>query len=37
VAEAASGGAGRLGSKGEIDWSSAILDAAAVRAKKGDH
>ena len=27
----------RIGAKGEIDWSAAILDAAAVRAKKGDH
>ena len=26
----------RLGSAGDIDWSSAILDAASVRAKKGD-
>ncbi len=25
----------RLGSRGEIDWSSAILDAASVRAKRG--
>lgn len=26
----------RLGARGEIDWSSAILDAASVRAKRGD-
>ena len=26
----------RLGAAGDIDWSAAILDAAAVRAKKGD-
>jgi transposase len=25
-----------LGSAGEIDWSAAILDAASVRAKRGD-
>ncbi|GAB3002671.1 transposase [Amycolatopsis acidiphila] len=25
-----------LGSKGEIDWSRAVLDGASVRAKKGD-
>jgi transposase len=25
----------KLGSRGEIDWSSAILDAASVRAKRG--
>lgn len=27
----------RLGAAGELDWSSAILDAASVRAKRGDH
>ena len=27
----------RIGAAGDIDWSAAILDAAAVRAKKGDH
>jgi transposase len=27
----------RLGSRGEIDWSRAIVDSASVRAKKGDH
>nr|EJI98251.1 transposase [Rhodococcus sp. JVH1] len=26
----------RLGSAGELDWTAAILDAASVRAKKGD-
>lgn len=26
----------RLGGSGELDWSAAILDAASVRAKKGD-
>jgi transposase len=26
----------RLGAAGELDWSSAILDAASVRAKRGD-
>ena len=26
-----------LGSAGELDWSAAILDAASVRAKRGDH
>lgn len=26
----------RLGGSGDLDWSSAILDAASVRAKKGD-
>ena len=26
----------RLGAAGDIDWSAAILDAASVRAKKGD-
>jgi transposase len=26
----------RLGAAGQIDWSSAIVDAASVRAKKGD-
>jgi hypothetical protein len=25
----------RLGARGEVDWSSAILDAASVRAKRG--
>lgn len=25
-----------LGSRGEVDWTSAIVDAASVRAKKGD-
>jgi transposase len=25
-----------LGSRGEVDWSAAIVDAASVRAKKGD-
>jgi hypothetical protein len=25
-----------LGGQGEIDWSRAVLDAASVRAKKGD-
>ncbi|AXY53347.1 transposase orfA for insertion sequence element [Rhodococcus ruber] len=26
----------RLGGSGELDWSAAILDAASVRAKRGD-
>ncbi|ELB86159.1 putative transposase orfA for insertion sequence element [Rhodococcus wratislaviensis IFP 2016] len=26
----------RLGNAGELDWTAAILDAASVRAKKGD-
>ena len=26
----------RLGARGELDWSSAILDAASVRAKRGN-
>ncbi|WP_446461276.1 IS5 family transposase [Streptomyces sp. BRA346] len=26
-----------LGARGEVDWASAIVDAASVRAKKGDH
>lgn len=26
----------RLGAAGELDWSAAILDAASVRAKRGD-
>jgi hypothetical protein len=27
----------RLGSAGELDWTAAILDAASIRAKTGDH